>query len=144
MIKVLITNEQSQHEVDCEQLRAAVSGVVDEAEIGTGEVSLAIVDDATIHTLNVQYLQHDYPTDVISFVLEQAVGHLEGEVIVSADMAATVAQEDGWPAGNELLLYVIHGTLHLVGYDDKDPQQKIEMQAAERRHLKRFSIEHRT
>jgi probable rRNA maturation factor len=144
MIKVLITNEQSQHEVDCEQLRAAVSGVVDEAEIGTGEVSLAIVDDATIHTLNVQYLQHDYPTDVISFVLEQAVGHLEGEVIVSADMAATVAQEYGWPAEHELLLYVIHGTLHLVGYDDKDPQQKIEMQAAERRHLKRFSIEHRT
>ena len=144
MIKVLITNEQSQHEVDCEQLRAAVSGVVDEAEIGTGEVSLAIVDDARIHTLNVQYLQHDYPTDVISFVLEQAVGHLEGEVIVSADMAATVAQEYGWPAGNELLLYVIHGTLHLVGYDDKDPQHKIEMQAAERRHLQRFSIEHRT
>ncbi len=144
MIKVLITNEQSQYEVDCEQLRAAVVGVVDEAEIAKGEVSLAIVDDATIHTLNVQYLQHDYPTDVISFVLEQAAGHLEGEVIVSADMAATVAQEYGWPAEHELLLYVIHGTLHLVGYDDKDPQQKIEMQAAERRHLQRFSIEHRT
>jgi probable rRNA maturation factor len=121
-----------------------VLGVVDEAEIGAGEVSLAIVDDETIHALNVQYLQHDYPTDVISFVLEQAAGHLEGEVIVSADMAATVAQEYGWPAQHELLLYVIHGTLHLVGYDDKDPQKKIEMQAAERRHLQRFSIEHRT
>ncbi len=144
MIKVLITNEQSQYEVDCEQLRAAVVGVVDEAEITKGEVSLAIVDDATIHTLNVQYLQHDYPTDVISFVLEQAAGHLEGEVIVSAEMAATVAQEYGWSTQHELLLYVIHGTLHLVGYDDKDPQQKIEMQAAERRHLQRFSIEHRT
>ena len=144
MIKVLITNDQSQHEVDCEQLRAAVLGVVDEAEIGEGEVSLAIVDDETIHALNVRHLQHDYPTDVISFVLEQAAGHLEGEVIVSADMAATVAQEYGWPASHELLLYVIHGMLHLVGYDDKDPQKKIEMQAAERRHLQRFSIEHRT
>ncbi|MBT7257199.1 MAG: rRNA maturation RNase YbeY, partial [Planctomycetaceae bacterium] len=138
------TNEQSQHEVDCEQLRAAVVGVVDEAEIITGEVSLAIVDNETLHALNVQYLQHDYPTDVISFVLEQAAGHLEGEVIVSADMAATVAHEYDWPAEYELLLYVIHGTLHLVGYDDKAPQQKIEMQAAERRHLQRFSIEHRT
>jgi probable rRNA maturation factor len=144
MIKVLITNDQSQHEVDCEQLRAAVLGVVDEAEIGEGEVSLAIVDDETIHALNVQHLQHDYPTDVISFVLEQAAGHLEGEVIVSADMAATVAHEYGWPPSHELLLYVIHGMLHLVGYDDKDPQKKIEMQAAERRHLQRFSIEHRT
>ena len=129
MIKVLITNEQSQHAIDGEQLRAAVLGVVDEAEIGAGEVSLAIVDDETIHALNVQYLQHDYATDVISFVLEQAAGHLEGEVIVSADMAATVAQEYGWPAQHELLLYVIHGTLHLVGYDDKDPQKKIEMQS---------------
>ena len=144
MIKVLITNDQSQHEVDCEQLRAAVLGVVDEAEIGEGEVSLAIVDDETIHALNVRHLQHDYPTDVISFVLEQAAGHLEGEVIVSAEMAATVAQEYGWSTQHELLLYVIHGTLHLVGYDDKDPQKKIEMQAAERRHLQRFSIEHRT
>ena len=144
MIKVLITNEQSQHEFECEQLRAAVLGVVDEAEIGKGEVSLAIVDDETIHALNVQYLQHDYPTDVISFVLEQAAGHLEGEVIVSAEMAATVAQENGWSTQHELLLYVIHGTLHLVGYDDKDPQKKIEMQAAERRHLRQFSIEHRT
>ena len=144
MIKVLITNEQSQHAIDGEQLRAAVLGVVDEAEIGEGEVSLAIVDDETIHALNVRHLQHDYPTDVISFVLEQAAGHLEGEVIVSADMAALVAKEYGWPTQHELLLYVIHGTLHLVGYDDKDPQKKIEMQAAERRHLQRFSIEHRT
>ena len=58
MIKVLITNEQSQHEIDCEQLRAAVVGIVDEAEIDKGEVSLAIVDDETIHALNVQHLQH--------------------------------------------------------------------------------------
>lgn len=143
MIKVLITNDQSEHEVDCEQLRAAVLGVVEEAEIDEGEVSLAIVDDETIHALNVQHLQHDYPTDVISFVLEQTAGYLEGEVIVSADMSATVAQEYGWPAAHELLLYVIHGTLHLVGYDDKDPHKKIEMQSAERRHLQRFSIEHR-
>jgi probable rRNA maturation factor len=143
MIKVLITNDQSEHEVDCEQLRAAVLGVVEEAEIDEGEVSLAIVDDETIHALNVQHLQHDYPTDVISFVLEQTAGYLEGEVIVSADMSATVAQEYGWPAAHELLLYVIHGTLHLVGYDDKDPHKKIEMQSAERRHLQRFSIEYR-
>ena len=68
-------------------------------------------------------LNHDWPTDVLSFVLEDDDGHLEGEVIISADTAAAAAAELGWPPAAEQLLYVIHGMLHLVGYRDKTPDE---------------------
>ena len=143
MLNVLITNKQTTHRIDEPQLRKAVLGVFDEAGVECGEVSLAIVDDETIHGLNKEFLQHDYPTDVISFVLEKQPTQMEGEIIVSAETAYDTAENYGWPGEHELLLYVIHGALHLVGYDDKDPQKKRSMQAAESRHLLRFSIEHR-
>ena len=144
MLKVLINDELSAHEIDYEQLQQAVLSVTEEAGIQRGEISLAIVDNETIHALNRQYLQHDYPTDVISFVLEQQPAQLEGEIIVSVEMAVEVAKQYGWPWKDELLLYVIHGALHLIGYDDKDPQKKQAMRQAERRHLERFSVEYRT
>ena len=143
MLSVLITNEQSNYEIAADRIEQAVKQVVEEAGIVSGDVSVAVVDDQTIHELNIQYLNHDYPTDVLSFVLEYAEEHLEGEIVVSADTAVDLAKDYGWDWQNELLLYVIHGSLHLVGYDDKNPEAKVGMQEAERRHLKRFGIKHR-
>jgi probable rRNA maturation factor len=86
-------------------------------------------------------LEHDYPTDVLSFVLEEADGHLEGEVIISADTAASNAAEIGWPASAEQLLYAIHGALHLVGYRDKSDEEVSCMRAAEKKYLSQFGLE---
>ncbi len=58
---------------------------------------------------------------MLSFVLEQGEGFLDGEVVVSAETAQRAAPRFGWSAAEELLLYVIHGTLHLAGYDDATP-----------------------
>ena len=58
---------------------------------------------------------HDYPTDVISFVLEREDEHLEGEIIVGVDTAMELAKDSQWNWEFEFLLYVIHGCLHLVG-----------------------------
>lgn len=143
LFSVFITNEQSKYELDFAQIELAVQQVLEEAGIVSGEISVAVVDDPTIHQLNIQYLNHDYPTDVISFVLEREQTHLEGEIIVSVDTAVEVARDYQWDWRQEFLLYVIHGCLHLVGYDDKDPEAKVVMQQAERRHLMKFGIEHR-
>lgn len=109
--------------------------VLNSEAVRQAEISLAIVDDAEIHALNRRFLQHDYPTDVLSFVLERTNESLDGEVIVSTETAITRCGEFGWTAAEELTLYAIHGTLHLLGYDDKSPEDRQQMRKRERFHL---------
>jgi probable rRNA maturation factor len=140
VIEIEITNEQSRLTIDEARLRAAVAAVLTGQGISRANISVAIVDDPSIHVLNARYLQHDYPTDVLSFVLEEGDGFVEGEVIVSADTAATIAPRYGWSATDELLLYVIHGTLHLTGLDDHEPEDAAEMRRHEARYLAPFGL----
>src|SRR5215470_13149826 len=118
--QIALSNQQSRHPVDEAQLTEAASAVLRDSMFSSAAISLAVVDDETIHELNRRHLEHDWPTDVLSFVLEDDGDHLEGEVILSADTAATAADELGNLAAEEQLLYVIHGMLHLVGYNDKE------------------------
>jgi probable rRNA maturation factor len=141
MLTIEISNRQAAVAVDRERMRQAAESILRDAGVTDARLSLAVVDDATIHRLNRQYLNHDYPTDVLSFLLEREGERLEGEVIASADTAVRTAAEYSWPPGDELLLYVIHGTLHLVGHDDASPSQRTAMQREERRYLVQFGLE---
>lgn len=140
MIRIEIANQQSVFKIDRQQLRAAVRRVLKAHDYDSAEISLAIVDDAAIHELNRQWLQHDYPTDVISFVLDENEGHLEGEIVASADTASRVAGELGISPHDELMLYIVHGMLHLVGFDDHSPADASAMRAAERSILAELGI----
>jgi probable rRNA maturation factor len=99
-----------------------------------------VTDDPTIHELNQRYLQHDYATDVLSFLLASAPGLLEGEIVVSADTAARMAPDYGWSIDDELLLYAIHGALHLVGFDDQTPEAAATMREKEQFYLSQFDV----
>jgi probable rRNA maturation factor len=88
--------------------------------------------------LNRRYLQHDYATDVLSFLLDSGSGWLDGEIVISADTAASQAPQYDSSAEAELLLYVIHGVLHLVGYEDTTPSERKRMLARQRRYLRRL------
>ena len=136
-----LANQQSSHDVDEERLLTAARRVLADAELDPAAISLAVIADATIHALNRRFLDHDWPTDVLSFVLEETGGHLEGEVVLSADTAATVARECGWSASDEQLLYVIHGMLHLVGYDDLSDEDAQAMRRAERFYLRECGVD---
>lgn len=126
--------------VDEGRLKAAVAGVLEEAAIDDATISLAIVDDPTIHDLNRRYLQHDYATDVLSFVLERTETRLEGEVIVSSETAVSQSRRWGWAGEDELLLYVIHGMLHMVGVADATPEDREEMRRREGKCLANFGL----
>jgi len=141
MIEIESANEQSTLDVDEDRLREAVVMVLVDAGIDRANISVAIVDDPTIHALNRRYLQHDGPTDVLSFLLDRSEESLEGEVVVSADTAAGSAAQFGWSARDELLLYVVHGILHLVGCDDGLPEDRADMRRRERASLARFGLE---
>lgn len=141
MITVEIANQQTERKIDADRLKRAVSLVLGEHAVRDATISLAVVDDRLIHELNRRYLDHDDPTDVLSFVLEQRADHLDGEIVVNAEMAAARAPLFGWDAGDELLLYVIHGALHLVAYDDQSDADAAKMRQAELVFLKRLGVE---
>lgn len=98
------------------------------------ELSFVVLDDARMADLHERYAGEPGSTDVLSFPLaEHPV--LVGEVLVSADTARREAAARGHPAYDELLLYAVHGVLHLVGHDDHDPAERRRMRRAERRAL---------
>jgi probable rRNA maturation factor len=140
MSKVAVNDQQTSHQVDRARLKEGVKRVFAGEGIDSAIISIAVVDDPTMHELNRRYLQHDYPTDVLSFLLEEDERRLEGEIIISADYAAREAAHFGWTPQDEMLLYIIHGSLHLAGYDDLEPDLKAEMRAKEREYLAGFGL----
>lgn len=100
-------------------------------------MEIVVTDDEEIHALNAEFLHHDRPTDVLSFALEEdaEIGYLEGNIIVSAETAAARGKEFGLHPTDELLLYIIHGSLHLVGYDDHQKKDILQMRAKEAEYL---------
>ncbi len=120
-------------------LRTDASEVIELARrvlIGEGRrdasISIALVDQVSIHTLNRVHLSHDWPTDVISFTLSNPdEPTLVGELVVSAEMAVATAAEDGATPRDELALYIVHGLLHLCGYDDSNESDAAEMRRRE-------------
>jgi probable rRNA maturation factor len=174
-----IVSQQVALPVNTGLLQDAVASVLRQEQVVSAIVSITIVDNATIHRINREHLQHDYPTDVISFLLgftdselpdhepdddpaesfselseadseetaedatsddaaDPTVSELpaagaavEGEIIASAEMAAQMAPEGQWSADAELALYVVHGLLHLCGYDDLTPADRSLMKTRE-------------
>src|SRR5438552_10411247 len=119
MIRVSIANPQASVVLSRARMRQTAIAVLEGEDIHDAEVSLAFVDNATIHQLNNRYLQHDEPTDVLSFPLsEPNARRLAGELVIGAEVARAQAEERGHDVQAELALYVIHGLLHLCGYDD--------------------------
>jgi probable rRNA maturation factor len=91
-------------------------------------ISIALVDNDTIHRLNQSHLGHDWTTDVITFPLSDPDDPaLSGELVVSAEMAVATAREIGGDPYDEAALYIVHGLLHLCGYDDSNEEQSAAM-----------------
>lgn len=139
MLSIAVNNQQSRLRVDKRLLKKAACLILKDAGIEAAEISIAVVDDPMIAQVHAEFLDDDSPTDVISFVLDSSPGRLEGEVVASADMAIARAPEFDWSPAEELLLYVIHGVLHLVGYDDTTPKARKTMRKMERRYISHIS-----
>lgn len=123
-----------------EPLVALARQVLVEEGVGPAtELSVLITDDATIRDLNKRFRGIDEATDVLSFGLdngEEFATPLEsnrqlGEVVISFPMALRQAQEAGHAIDRELLHLLVHGTLHILGYDHETPDETREMQAKE-------------
>ena len=138
-----ILDVQEELTVDLEKVRTVCERIFSDCGITSGKMNIVFVDSDTIHQYNRDFLQHDYPTDTISFPIEdrRSEGYLEGEVLVCTEVAKSRAEEFGWSAEEELLLYVVHGMLHLTGFDDTTPEQQTIMQDKEREYLATLGIQ---
>ena len=136
MGKIAIANPQELVEIDRKRMREVARVVLDGEGVADAEISLAFVDNATIHALNKRYLDHDEPTDVLSFPLsEPGAKKLAGELVIGAEVAQAAARERGHDVQAELALYVIHGLLHLCGLDDNTDEGAAQMRQRERHYL---------
>jgi probable rRNA maturation factor len=140
VIKVELSNQQSRLDIDSAGLIKAARSVLEAEGKSQASISLAVVDDKTIHALNKRFLSHDYATDVLSFLSSEDDDQLEGEVIVSADTAISSAADYDWPPMHELILYVLHGVLHLAGHDDQTSEDRLRMRELESQHLRALGI----
>ena len=141
MSKISIHAPQEIVAVDRGRIREIARALLAGEEIGDYEISLAFVDNPTIHRLNKQFLDHDEPTDVLSFPYsDPSAKKLSGELVIGVEVAKERAEEMGHPIDAELALYAIHGLLHLCGYDDKSPSANKTMRERERHYLKLLGL----
>jgi rRNA maturation RNase YbeY len=106
------------------------------------ELSIALVDAQTMSQLHQQYMGDPSPTDVLTFELEHGARRqvTAGEVVVCVPVARREAKQRGTPVAIELLLYALHGMLHLCGYDDGTTAAYTKMHATEDQILKRLGV----
>jgi len=121
-VPVAVSNLQRRSRISPARLRAVARRALVALGRADREVHVTVVDDRRIRALNARYLGTRRATDVLAFDLA-GPGRLWGEVIVSAETAARQARRLGVPLAAELDLLVVHGLLHLAGYDDHDPRR---------------------
>jgi len=138
---VEVFNEQDFITIDEERIKFIGSKIISDAGYRSGRLGVVLVDNPTSHASNMRFLGHDYPTDVISFCIDHRDTHLEIELVVSAEMAQINSEEYDWDKESELMLYVIHGILHQIGYDDKTEQDSLHMRQMEAEYLRFLGIE---
>ncbi|MFP6767801.1 MAG: rRNA maturation RNase YbeY [Planctomycetaceae bacterium] len=144
--RVDVLDRTGQGPVAPQRLRGVVLEVLRDERVGRAEISVAVVDDEEMARLHLEFLQVEGPTDVLSFPLDGdslrgwdgPIGERRGEgrsvcgeVVISVDMADRVAREVGCAAADELTLYLVHGVLHLCGYDDLDDADREQMRRRE-------------
>lgn len=128
-----VSNRQRRVRVSTPRLRATAEAALRALGRADLHVDVTVVDDPAIRRLNARYLRRRTTTDVLAFDLEApGPSRLMGEVIVCADTARRQARRVGVSVALELDLLVVHGLLHLAGWDDHEPREARLMHERER------------
>jgi probable rRNA maturation factor len=138
MLTVNISSSQTALRTPRKKITAMVEFLARSEAIELEEVDIAIVASRRMAALNRHYLQHAGATDVLSFDLSIPGGGLVAQIIVCADVAVREARSRRIGPQRELMLYIVHGVLHVIGYDDTDPQAAEKMYARQEELLDAF------
>ena len=138
--RIAISSSQHSLRVPRKQLAELIAFVAAQEGASLGEVDLAVVDSRRIAELNRHYLRHAGTTDVLSFDLSEASRPgLCVQLVVCGDEAVRQGRLRGLKPQRELMLYVVHGLLHLMGYEDRSIRGAAAMHAREDEILDAFA-----
>ncbi len=136
---VAITSQQRAIRVPRKKITEMIAFIARSEGVPIAEVDVAVVTGSEIARLNRKYLSHAGATDVLSFDLSDgSEAGVSAQLVVCAEVAAKQAAARGIPVQRELLLYVAHGLLHLMGYDDATTRSADRMHAREEQLLDEF------
>ena len=122
-----------------EKIASWISNIIDLEDSETGEINYIFCDDDYLHKINLQFLQHDTFTDIISF--DYTLGKvINGDIYISIDRVEENAQKYNVTFDNELHRVIIHGVLHYLGFKDKTEEEKQKMRDKENTSLMILNI----
>lgn len=131
------TDFQLENESDYEQW---IDAVIESEEKEPGEINYIFCDDEYLHNINMQYLNHDTLTDIISF--DYCIGDLiSGDIFVSIERVQDNAKDYEVSFNEELLRVLVHGVLHYCGYKDKTEDEALLMRSKEQEKINMFHVE---
>ena len=118
-----------------------ISRIIESEGFDEGEINYIFCDDEYLHKINVEYLDHDTLTDIISF--DYTVGNLiQGDIFVSIERVQDNAKDFYVSFEEELKRVLSHGVLHYCGYKDKSPKDEALMRSKEEEKMQMFHVEH--
>ena len=135
-------NYETDFELDNEsQYEDWISRIIESEGFDEGEINYIFCDDEYLHKINVEYLDHDTLTDIISF--DYTVGNLiQGDIFVSIERVKDNANDFNVSFDEELKRVLSHGVLHYCGYKDKSPEDEALMRSKEEEKMQMFHVEH--
>ncbi|MBE2280304.1 MAG: rRNA maturation RNase YbeY [Ignavibacteriaceae bacterium] len=136
MIKIY--NSCKNYKIDKKLIKLIVKQLSVELSFKIENLEISFVDKETILQLNKEYLNHDYFTDILTFDYSETINKLNAEIIICCEIANENAENNGVTFLNEITRLVIHGILHLSGYDDTGEAKKTEMTEKENILLKKL------
>lgn len=114
-----------------------ISRIIEQEGFALGDITYVFCDDEALHKINLEHLQHDTLTDIISF--DYSIGkQLHGEIYISVERVKENAEEFKVTFENELLRVLIHGVLHFMGQRDKTDKEQVAMRNKENESIEEF------
>ena len=134
-------NYESDFSLEQEDVYASwIETIVESENKILGEISYVFCDDEYLHSINMQYLNHDTLTDIISFDYTEG-DIISGDIFVSIERVVDNAKDFNVPFDEELKRVLAHGVLHYCGYKDKSDDDALLMRSKEEEKIKLFHVE---
>ncbi len=135
---LISVNASRKYGIINKNVKILVGNLKNELNFSINNLDINIVDKKTLLKVNIEFLEHDYDTDIITFNYSENINILEGELLISYDIAKENAERFNCSLNSEILRLIIHGILHLVGYDDMVETDRKKMKRKENLFVKKF------